>query len=67
MLHLAAITAPFYPRLADLGEFVEVQPDDTVDSLHERIKITERDLLPSVVEAVVARGVVTDGRKAYIP
>ncbi|MFT3659911.1 MAG: phosphoribosylglycinamide formyltransferase [Gordonia sp. (in: high G+C Gram-positive bacteria)] len=46
---------------------VEVLPDDTVESLHERIKITERDLLPSVVEAVVARGVVTDGRKAYIP
>ncbi|MBA3480515.1 MAG: hypothetical protein H0T51_01760 [Pirellulales bacterium] len=28
MLHLAAITAPFYPRLAELGEFVEVQPED---------------------------------------
>lgn len=28
MLHLATITAPFYPRLAELGEFVEVQPED---------------------------------------
>jgi hypothetical protein len=28
VLHLAAITAPFYPRLAELGEFVEVQPED---------------------------------------
>lgn len=46
---------------------VDVLPDDTVDSLHERIKTTERDLLPTVVEAVVTRGVVTDGRKAYIP
>lgn len=46
---------------------VQVLPEDTVESLHERIKITERDLLPTVVEAVVARGVVTDGRKAYIP
>ncbi|MFC0316463.1 phosphoribosylglycinamide formyltransferase [Gordonia phosphorivorans] len=45
---------------------VPVLPDDTVDSLHERIKISERELLPDVVEAVVARGVVTDGRKAHI-
>jgi len=28
VLHLATITAPFYPRLAELGEFVEVQPAD---------------------------------------
>lgn len=46
---------------------VPVLPDDTVESLHERIKSTERDLLPDVVEAVVTRGVVTDGRKAHIP
>ncbi len=45
---------------------VEVYPDDTVDSLHERIKTLERDLLPDVVEAVVTRGVVTDGRKAHL-
>ncbi|MFT3715962.1 MAG: phosphoribosylglycinamide formyltransferase [Gordonia sp. (in: high G+C Gram-positive bacteria)] len=46
---------------------VPVQPDDTVESLHERIKNLERDLLPDVVERVVARGVISDGRKAYIP
>ncbi|WP_345312213.1 phosphoribosylglycinamide formyltransferase [Gordonia alkaliphila] len=45
---------------------VPVLPDDTVDTLHERIKISERELLPDVVEAVVTRGVVTDGRKAQI-
>lgn len=45
---------------------VPVLPDDTVESLHERIKSVERDLLPDVVEAVVTRGVVTDGRKAHI-
>jgi hypothetical protein len=28
VLHLATITAPFYPQLAELGEFVEVQPAD---------------------------------------
>lgn len=45
---------------------VEVLPDDTVDTLHERIKTVERDLLPDVVEALVTRGVVTDGRKAHL-
>lgn len=45
---------------------VEVTPDDTEASLHERIKIVERDLLPEVVDALAARGVVTDGRKAHI-
>lgn len=45
---------------------VEVTADDTVDSLHERIKSVERDLLPDVVEALVTRGVVTDGRKAHL-
>ncbi len=44
---------------------VEVTADDTVDTLHERIKTVERDLLPDVVEALVTRGVVTDGRKAH--
>lgn len=48
-------------------QVVTVADDDTVESLHERIKEVERELLPSVVAAVVAHGVVTDGRKAYIP
>ncbi|MEJ9080175.1 phosphoribosylglycinamide formyltransferase [Gordonia malaquae] len=45
---------------------VEVRPDDTEASLHERIKIVERALLPEVVDALAARGVVTDGRKAHL-
>ena len=45
---------------------VAVEPDDTEDSLHERIKTVERELLPEVVEALVTRGVVTDGRKAHL-
>ena len=45
---------------------VEVLPDDTEESLHERIKEVERVLLPETVHAVVTRGVVTDGRKAHI-
>lgn len=46
---------------------VEVVPDDTEDSLHERIKEVERVLLTDVVAAIARHGVVTDGRKAYIP
>ncbi len=45
---------------------VEVLPDDTEETLHERIKEVERVLLPETVHAVVTRGVVTDGRKAHI-
>ncbi|WP_290852854.1 phosphoribosylglycinamide formyltransferase [Gordonia sp. (in: high G+C Gram-positive bacteria)] len=45
---------------------VEVLPDDTQETLHERIKEVERMLLPETVHAVVTRGVVTDGRKAHI-
>lgn len=48
-------------------EPVAVEPDDTVDSLHERIKSVERALLADVVTALTTRGVVTDGRKAQIP
>nr|WP_221247620.1 phosphoribosylglycinamide formyltransferase [Gordonia humi] len=45
---------------------VEVAPDDTEATLHERIKIVERALLPEVVDVLAARGVVTDGRKAHL-
>nr|WP_223205286.1 phosphoribosylglycinamide formyltransferase [Gordonia jinghuaiqii] len=46
---------------------VTVVDDDTADTLHERIKTVERVLLADVVTALVARGVVIDGRKARIP
>ena len=46
---------------------VAITTDDTEDSLHERIKTVERVLLADVVTALVARGVVIDGRKARIP
>lgn len=45
---------------------VAVEPGDTVESLHERIKSAERVLLTEVVADVVTRGVTTDGRKAHI-
>ncbi len=46
---------------------VMVGPDDTEDTLHERIKSVERVLLPDVVAKVATRGVVITGRKARIP
>ncbi|GAA13584.1 glycinamide ribonucleotide transformylase PurN [Gordonia alkanivorans NBRC 16433] len=48
-------------------QVVTVDDDDTVDTLHERIKTVERVLLAEVVTALVTRGVVIDGRKARIP
>ena len=48
-------------------ETVAVSPDDTEETLHERIKSVERVLLADVVTALTTRGVVTDGRKAHIP
>jgi len=46
---------------------VAVEPDDTEETLHERIKQVERVLLTDIVTALATRGVVTDGRKAQIP
>ena len=45
---------------------VVVDPDDTEETLHERIKAVERVLLTDIVTALTTRGVVTDGRKAQI-
>ena len=46
---------------------VQIADDDTADTLHERIKIIERELLADMVTALVAKGVVIEGRKARIP
>lgn len=63
-VHLVDAGVDTGPILAQ--EAVAVLSDDTVETLHERIKIIERELLPDVVEAVVTTGVVTDGRKAQL-
>ncbi|MFZ2511679.1 MAG: formyltransferase family protein, partial [Gordonia sp. (in: high G+C Gram-positive bacteria)] len=63
-VHLVDSGVDSGPILAQ--RIVEVTAADTVETLHERIKIVERDLLPDVVEALVTRGVVTDGRKAHL-
>ncbi|WP_132993186.1 phosphoribosylglycinamide formyltransferase [Gordonia zhaorongruii] len=45
---------------------VDIAADDTEATLHERIKVVERSLLTEVVDALAARGVVIDGRKAHL-
>ncbi len=39
-------------------EAVPVLPDDTVESLHERIKVVERRLYPATISEIVERGSV---------
>jgi phosphoribosylglycinamide formyltransferase-1 len=46
---------------------VDVLDDDDVDSLHERIKVAERDLLVDVVGRMARDGWTVTGRKASIP
>jgi phosphoribosylglycinamide formyltransferase 1 len=46
---------------------VEVRPRDTVESLHERIKIEERRLLVSTVAALARSGATVTGREVTIP
>lgn len=55
-VHLATPTVDDGPILAQ--EAVPVRDDDTVESLHERIKAVERELYPRTLEAVVRRGAV---------
>ena len=46
---------------------VPVEPGDTVESLHERIKIEERRLLVGVVAALARQGATVSGREVTIP
>lgn len=50
-VHLATLEVDEGPILAQ--EAVPVLPDDTVESLHERIKDVERRLYPATIRAVV--------------
>ena len=45
---------------------VPVEPTDTADVLHERIKTVERELLVDVVHGIAKHGLTIDGRKAWI-
>lgn len=46
---------------------VAVEPGDTVDTLHERIKIEERRLLVGAVAALAREGATVNGREVTIP
>jgi phosphoribosylglycinamide formyltransferase-1 len=45
---------------------VDVQDDDTEDTLHERIKVVERELLVDVVTRIARGGLVLAGRHARL-
>jgi len=51
-VHVATLEVDDGPILAQ--EAVPVLPDDTVDSLHERIKAVERRLYPATIAEVIA-------------
>lgn len=55
-IHVADLEVDTGPILAQ--EAVEVRPDDTVESLHERIKVVERRLYPATIRQILKRGSV---------
>ncbi len=63
-VHLVDAGTDTGPILAQ--EAVPVLDDDDVATLHERIKVVERQLLVDVLAAVATRGVTWTGRKATI-
>jgi phosphoribosylglycinamide formyltransferase-1 len=56
-VHVATVDVDAGPILAQ--EAVAVLPDDTVESLHERIKVVERRLYVDTVRQIVERGSVS--------
>jgi phosphoribosylglycinamide formyltransferase-1 len=63
-VHLVDAGMDTGPILAQ--EPIPVLDADTEEALHERIKVTERQLLVDVVAAIATRGVTWTGRKATI-
>jgi phosphoribosylglycinamide formyltransferase-1 len=63
-VHLVDAGTDTGPILAQ--QTVPVLDDDTEETLHERIKVTERRLLVDVIAAVATGGVTWIGRKATI-
>jgi phosphoribosylglycinamide formyltransferase-1 len=63
-VHLVDAGTDTGPILAQ--QAVAVLEDDDEASLHERIKVIERQLLVEVLEALATRGVTWTGRKAII-
>jgi len=64
-VHLVDTGVDTGPVLAQSA--VEIRPGDTVETLHERIKIEERRLLVDVVAALAREGATVTGREVTIP
>jgi len=64
-VHLVDADVDTGPVLAQAA--VGVRPGDTVETLHERIKISERRLLVDVVVALAREGATVTGREVTIP
>jgi phosphoribosylglycinamide formyltransferase-1 len=59
-VHVATLHMDAGPILAQ--QEVAVRPDDTADTLHERIKEVERRLYPATIRRVIAAGVGPEDR-----
>ena len=64
-VHLVDAGVDTGPVLAQ--EAVVVDPDDTEDTLHERIKVVERQVLVETVSALVRHGATVTGRTVRMP
>ncbi|WP_030478411.1 phosphoribosylglycinamide formyltransferase [Lentzea albidocapillata] len=64
-VHLVDAGVDTGPILAQ--EAVVVEPGDTEDTLHERIKVVERRLLVETVGRLAREGCTVNGRKVSIP
>jgi phosphoribosylglycinamide formyltransferase-1 len=60
-VHLATLAVDDGPILAQ--EAVEVRPDDTVETLHERIKEVERRLYPAVLRRLIEEDEMPEGSR----
>jgi len=68
---VAGTTIHFVDEEVDHGpivaqEAIPVLPDDTVDSLHERIKEIERRLYPEVIRGFAAGRFKVEGRRVHV-
>ena len=71
-VHVTGATVHLVDNGVDTGPIVAqhavpVHAEDDVDTLHERIKVTERRLLVEVLARLASEGYTVNGRKVSIP